>query len=913
MIGGLSIVVALIVVAYVLVMPLLAYLKARQAVREMQYMRKRMAEDRNAMRINQATPSSAPAGTRSDQPTPVPAKPASVSPPPAVMETTKPISSAVPPVSHTASPSSSSRTQKASMFSGWEITLGSNWSVWAGAAALTIGAVMLVKYMIDVGALSPLVRCVLGMVFGGVLIGGGEYIHHKGWVKPIPGLPMASVPEAIVSAGVAAMYASVFVAFGVYELLGAGLAFAALAAVSVGALSLSLRHGILLALVGSVGAYVVPALVQTGAPSVFGLFGYLTIVTLACQGVVRYRGWVHIQTIPIMATAVWFVIWFTQAGQARMGLDADLVIPFYAALVLLSGNFAHSGIKETHAAPLLNLPWSVVVDIAASVVAGIAVFAQVRISGYDLSSVLASSVPIVAMMVLARWDERLIALPFWALAVVGGLIASWDTVRHGLRLIPDYGQNVALIDTPVVVVVGAVFMVLGAVAVWFVKWPPNRPVQRPGLWSALSALAPVVMIGAGYARSYILNIEGPWLQLAVGMAVLNGALAFVLYRRGAETSAPTIVAAYALGALAAMCLAAAIPQNEIWFNVALSLTLPGVAWLSTRLKIANLQIVLGSVGVFILLRLLWHPFVLSDLRAGVMDLWWVLPAYAVPSAMFALAVRLIGTHGHKTVREILNVGSAAFALMMITAASRLTMGPGTGQRDLAYLEAAVHTASWLGMAYAFYFGDRSDGTKDGLARSGVVTWAWRFLAVLGLASAFFGPIWAHTIMPYGLRVGDTPFFNTLFVAFCVPGIIAILFARTARARGQHILLKVAGGAALVLLFIYVNLSVRHLYHGSEVMVGFATDAEIYTYSMAWIMFAGAMMAYGMVRVLPALRILALGLMALSACKVVLVDMDTLTGLYRALSFLGLGAALIGLGFAYQRIARAETKGEMADA
>jgi uncharacterized membrane protein len=36
-------------------------------------------------------------------------------------------------------------------------------------------------------------------------------------------------------------------------------------------------------------------------------------------------------------------------------------------------------------------------------------------------------------------------------------------------------------------------------------------------------------------------------------------------------------------------------------------------------------------------------------------------------------------------------------------------------------------------------------------------------------------------------------------------------------------------------------------------------------------------------------------------KVFLVDMSDLTGIYRALSFLGLGVVLIGIGWFYQRL------------
>ncbi len=40
-------------------------------------------------------------------------------------------------------------------------------------------------------------------------------------------------------------------------------------------------------------------------------------------------------------------------------------------------------------------------------------------------------------------------------------------------------------------------------------------------------------------------------------------------------------------------------------------------------------------------------------------------------------------------------------------------------------------------------------------------------------------------------------------------------------------------------------------------------------------------------------------MVLTVLKVFLIDMSDLTGIYRALSFLGLGVVLIGIGWFYQ--------------
>lgn len=893
---------ALVFLAYIILMPLWVNSKASQALRELQDLRKRLATQFGPGTGHVLAPTPTPTPTPTPAPTPLQQTPAE-----SRSEPVQPVTPPPAPQPEDPSPEVAPENQvfaKPRMASAWEQSIGANWSVWVGAVALTVGAVMLVKYMVDAGVLSPIVRCTLGALFGALLVGGGEGLNKKGWARPVPGLAVASIPEAVEAAGLAAIYASVNIAANLYDLIGPGVAFTLMAGVSFGAIALSLRHGILLTLVGLAGAYLAPALVHSVHPSALILFGYLAALTATCQALIWRRDWPYLKALQIAAAALWLTIWFSESAPFSVGLSASLALHGFALVLVASAVFGPASPGKIYGLGPLTITWLSVCDALAAVLAAVAVFVQVRLNEYSLSAVSTGIPVLLAMGTVARLQDRLMGLAFLALATVGGLIATWGLSVHSLQFYFDKRTSVASVED-VAWVVGlamAAFYALGCGAVWGVAKGLQSPVKRPGTWLALASFAPVVMIGAAHARGFVLHAEGPWMGMAGLSALLNAAVAVVLHQQGGLKQRPSQIAAFALGALGALCLMAAIGREEIWLGVMLALSLGGVGILHVYLKIEDLKIVLLGLGGFIILRLFMDPFVLSDLRFGLVDLWWVVPAYGVPSAMFALASRCLWGDAYKGTGTVMDAGSAVFSVMMITAASRLTMGTGIGLRDLAYLEAAVHSASWLGVAYAFYLGD---GPKDGVQHTTVSTWAWRFLAGAGLAVAIGAPLWADQVMPYGLQVGATPFFNTLFMAYFVPGGLAILFARTARARGQTTLMAIAGAAALALMFAYVNLSVRHLFHGSDLMSGPTRAAEVYTYSMAWIGFAGVMMTYGMVRELAVMRKMALGLMALSVCKVVLIDMNTLSGLYRALSFLGLGAALIALGFAYQRIAQRE--------
>ena len=104
------------------------------------------------------------------------------------------------------------------------------------------------------------------------------------------------------------------------------------------------------------------------------------------------------------------------------------------------------------------------------------------------------------------------------------------------------------------------------------------------------------------------------------------------------------------------------------------------------------------------------------------------------------------------------------------------------------------------------------------------------------------------------------------------------------------------------MFIYVSLMVRHGFQGEK--VGFfrtTSDAEIWSYSVAWLIMGGCALGLGLIfRSLP-LRAASAAVILLTVAKVFLIDMSALTGALRAFSFIGLGVSLMVIGRFYQRV------------
>ena len=105
---------------------------------------------------------------------------------------------------------------------------------------------------------------------------------------------------------------------------------------------------------------------------------------------------------------------------------------------------------------------------------------------------------------------------------------------------------------------------------------------------------------------------------------------------------------------------------------------------------------------------------------------------------------------------------------------------------------------------------------------------------------------------------------------------------------------------MILALFYLTLEVRRFFHG-EILSGPTSDAEQYSYSTAWLLFGVALLAVGFFLRSPPARLLALGVITLTIAKVFIIDTASISGIYRALSVIGLGVVLLGIGWLYQRL------------
>ena len=161
-------------------------------------------------------------------------------------------------------------------------------------------------------------------------------------------------------------------------------------------------------------------------------------------------------------------------------------------------------------------------------------------------------------------------------------------------------------------------------------------------------------------------------------------------------------------------------------------------------------------------------------------------------------------------------------------------------------------------------------------------------------------------MPYqpGIGIGQGVFFNLLLPGFLLPAILYLLIRqawKNVESGASPWLSRVLGALALISIFAWATFMVRQIWHNDELYKGALFSTETYTYSAVWLALGVVILLVSGWRNARDLRIASAVVIFAAVIKVFLFDMSALEGVLRALSFIGLGVVLIGIGLFYQRL------------
>lgn len=765
-----------------------------------------------------------------------------------------------------------------------ETALGTKWAVWVGGLALAFGGLFLVRYSIEAGLLGPGTRLTLAAAFGLALLAIGEFVRRTGFKVPVHGLDSAYVPSILTAAGAFTLFGAVYAAHGIYGFIGPAMAFVLLGAVALATLGLALIHGLPLAGLGLLGALATPLLVASESPNPWSLFVYLAVVLAAAVAIARIRVWPALATAAQVGVGLWTMFYMVAAT------PEGPVVLFIVAVMVAVLAFVWLREKVEATAPVrFDAPAVAVAVFGALIVPALSI-------GTLPAGPLFAAAIVALMLATAAW--RFGALPLLHGPGVGATLAISPLVFDKLDAfaIAPESQLQAEINAlwPGGWIALALFLAAGLLMAW--RTVAAAPL-RAAFWAGWAAFVPAVVVSGYWVLYGVPDIDFFYAGVALAMTLIYAVASEALARK--EELALT--GGYAVSAALAGAGVAGLIALHAGFSPAWTTTLVGIAAaipaLATRWRSYP---ALGwlSVAAFVvtLARIAYDPSLVWPDWAKVPSYALLLQGYALPALAFAYAAWQLARTTDGRPRLAMEVAACLFALLTAAVLVRRAMSGGDfygGELTLA--EQSIYTLIALGTGGALIaIGQRSPSI--------VMTFGSMILGVASTALAALLHFGALNPLFTEESTGKIPVLNLLFLAYLLPAIGAAAVALYARGKRPRWYSSMLGLLASLLAFAYLTLSVRRWYQGEFIGLWRETSQlETYSYSALWLVFGVILLVIGVRLHSYILRVASAALIATAVVKVFVLDMAALQGVLRALSFIGLGAVLIGIGLFYQRL------------
>lgn len=752
----------------------------------------------------------------------------------------------------------------------FERWVGGRLMIWVGGIALAVAGVLLVRYSVQIGLVTPPVQMGMAALFGLVLIGLGEIARSRqGWSVDL------RVAQALVGAGILVLYATAYGSLVIHHLIGPGTAFGLMVAVTGAALVLSARHGSPSAVMGLVGGFLTPLLVGEKSDTAIPLLTYLSLLDVALFALAGRRGWTWLAAAAALGSFLWgggllFSTPFDAMAAGVFILGVGLV-----ASLLRAGEGWHLDFLRPAAIALVEL-------------AGLVAREDVGLPAWGLFATLAS-----ACFVLERRKSEFRPLPLIALvlallllalkaeptapylaAIAGGitLLFGGGSIPAALRRddprLPFATFCLAFV-APVAIVRaarpelldrplwGLLCLVLAAGPAWL-GWTRrgHAKVGRADLPLGIAATAAALLLGLGaYDLVPPLLLAAAWLVVALGLALAarrlgDDGLAFI---------------AFAALALAGCVATAWVPL--LWQRVITSIIgMPATARSLPTLLVAAQDLLLPALLLAAIWRIVPEPLPRARL----------LP--------FGLAALFAGAAAYIAFKQIFG----------LTEDPEDFVARGFAERTL--LNQALFLLGWLVCSGRLPIrGLDADGR-----------WlAGTLLTALAAARLVWFDMLIHNPLLVAQNVGAWPVANLIAPAY----LLGAFWLYRARRGADH---ELRSGLWLLLslasLVLGVMLMVRQGFQGPILDRPGIPSTESYGYSLAGLLLSIALLLGGIRGRDKAVRVAGLALLTATTVKVFLVDAGALEGVLRILSFLVLGLALIGIGKLYTKVLNAEAAG-----
>ena len=740
-----------------------------------------------------------------------------------------------------------------------EQRVGTSWLVKIGVVVLFLAAVFFFQYSVQKGWINETVRvyCVAG--FGLLLLVAGEWALRKA---------MRIFAAGVMGGGIAMLYAAAFAASpNFYKLVPTPAAFALMCGVTIVAVALSLRSGMIsTAILAQIGAYLTPLLLSTGVDRQVELMTYMVIVAGGFLVIAMAKRWQAMAPISLAGTALLFAGWM-----ANFYTDAAFVSTMAFAWCMLGPFLAYAAAAPTSGRA--DDRTGIAVTAAGGALLVLLLLVAEPITAVAMTHLLALNVVVLGVCLLRGWRWLRGGALAWTAAALGYLLAdgpAWPNVwwawgffglftadllirawRPRFRSIEKFDAGLATLAT--------------ALMYWLTYW------LLKGVWSDAARACYTAALAVGAIGLSIVLRLGPK-RRRLGLAYLGQGLVLLALAVPIAFDRWSVTVIWSVQAAVAMLLASRLKEKLLLVKSVVLLYVAGMHFITVDLPDvgSDVLVTVGGLGVTVAL----------SLAAAVAA------AAVISAALLRLGEVIWEDRSERTVFVALVCTGAA--LWFWQAVQQLPMVPTTW-------------AWWLfaaGVAGAALW--RRGPEMATVACVLLALSVGRFMLHDTLAMRVDGPADTARMVVFNWQcgVGIALAAATFVFARLLPGRLP---KWPARMWLYHLGILIA--AVLVVWMGSFEID-RYFAQPSDGAVIDVAQARQMGLSVWWALCAVALLVAGFVwRYVPG-RWLALGLFGLTLGKVLLLDMSRVETGYRILSFFALGALLVGASLLYQRYFRA---------
>lgn len=778
----------------------------------------------------------------------------------------------------------------------FEDLIGGKLPIWIGGIALVFAGFFLVRFSIEAGLFGPAARCATAALFGLLLIGAAEFGHripHFGNIFKDD----LRIGHSVAGAGVAVLYATLYMASELYGLLGLTSALVGVIAITILAFILSQKHGPPTAIMGLIGGFAAPYVAGVGPESIAPLVIYLGIFTAGLFGLAIHRGWAWLALLATGGSVIW------TSALLFMDISEDSsIIGMFIVLLAIGGVLTLSRTDQIYGIPKAAMRS---IPLAAGLVQLIILAPLIEFSPV---SWLFFAVLAIFAIALGWRDEEMTPAAAGALGLSLAMVAAAFS-----DYAPDQGDLLPAIGFAVLFgLAGHVFALRE---------------KGGGTWSLIGLAAPSGMLVLAAILGQLGWTNNGWGAACFLVAITTSIMA---WRTRLQTGAAVMAVASAITAI--------FLTSALWLwtpdRFAAIIIVLVAAGLAAWARFCNSRAVAGEAfaaaitgGVIAAISSRGLAITLFASLSGetslydyLPDVWPLLPELFIPSIALLVLVYFFHAILERHLAAILAIvgliGSGAFAYLLLK--QILAIGSIEQFVQYGFAERAIFTHLFAATGWLLLRRPWPDEWSFTIRTLG-----WALAAIALFRFVYFDLL---LLSPTNVRqmMGPAPFANLGTLHYGTAALWLWLFSRTRAARegtGQWVRPLEIG--SMIATIAAVMVTVRQAVHGTIIAIstnvtsvpggpilnngpGYTTT-ETYLYSASLLLLAIAWLARGIQTTNALLRIAGLLLLTLVTFKVFLIDAQ-LDGVLRILSFLGLGFALIGIGWIYGKLMKREDTG-----